>query len=289
MSDQAHHLRKLVRGSVLADATLAPGGAVVAISGAHPAAGVTTLACGLARELARLGKQVILIDANLHHPSAANHFTVEPRGMLHDVLNGARRAVEVLTPTSEDNLRLLPACGLALPPLDREAFDRFAAETAALSRQADVILIDAAHGMNAWIDQVWQLARQVLLVSTPTAQSLLDAYAAVKLSQFHRHDNKIRLLINGTDDESEAKPLAKRFDETCQRFLFVTPKPATSLPAQSPQRQQGSAPFQRALRLLAADLIGDLRATNVRIPKPKSNELRTFGHLLNLEDFTQRR
>ena len=71
MPDQASHLRQLVRASVHADATLAPGGPVIALSGAQREVGVTTAACGLARELARLGKQVILIDANLHRPAVA--------------------------------------------------------------------------------------------------------------------------------------------------------------------------------------------------------------------------
>jgi MinD-like ATPase involved in chromosome partitioning or flagellar assembly len=292
MSDQAHQLRKLVRTCVHADATLAPGGPVIAVTGAQPAAGATTIACGLARELASLGKQVILIDANLHHPDVATHFGVEHRGTLHDVLDGTRRAVEVLSPTDEENLRFLAAapaaCGLA-PPLDREALDRFTTETASLSRQADFVLIDSGHGMNAWIDRLWQLSRQVLLVATPTAQSLLDAYAAVKLSQHHRHDGRVRLLTNGAEDEFEAAPLAKRFEETCQRFLCIKPKPAAWLPAHSPQRQQGSDQYQRALRLLAADLIGDLRATNLRIPKPKSNDQRSFAQNFNLEDLTQRR
>ncbi|MBA3482798.1 MAG: hypothetical protein H0T51_13385 [Pirellulales bacterium] len=307
MSDQAHQLRKLVRSCVHADATLAPGGPVVAITGAQPAAGATTVACGLARELASLGKQVILIDANLNNPDVATNFApTQPsshanspdqawsglRGRLHELLNGTRRAIEILTPTNEENLRIIAgaptACGLT-PLLDREALERFTTETAALSRQVDFILIDAGHGMNAWIDRLWQLSRQVLLVATPTAQSLLDSYATVKLSQHHRHDGRIRLLSNGADDESEVAPLAQRFEETCQRFLCIKPKPAAWLPAKSPQRQQGSDQYQRALRLLAADLIGDLRATNLRIPKPKSNDLRTFGSLLNLEDFTQRR
>jgi flagellar biosynthesis protein FlhG len=305
MSDQAHQLRKLVRSCVHADATLAPGGPVIAITGAQPAAGATTIACGLARELARLGKQIILIDANLTHPNVANQLApTHPsshanrpdqawsglRGTLRDVLNGTRRAVEVLIPTNEENLRLLAGCPTTTAPqLDREALDRFATETAALSRQVDFLLIDAGHGMNAWIDRLWQLSRQVLLVATPNAQSLLDAYATVKLSQHHRHDGRIRLLANGADDESEATPLAKRFEETCQRFLCIKPKPAAWLPAPSPQRKQGSDQCPRALRLLAADLISDLRATSLRVPKQKSNDLRAFGSLLNLEDFTQRR
>jgi MinD-like ATPase involved in chromosome partitioning or flagellar assembly len=197
MHDQADQLRKLVRATVEADGALAPGGPVIALSGGQPQAGVTTIACGLARELARLGKQVVLIDANLQRAGAHEYlgFADDPNkprspflGTLHDVLTGKRRAGEILAPTSEDCFRLLPGCPPgSTPPLDRAAIDRFTAEMAALTCHVDVVLLDAGSGMNAWIDRLWQLARQVLLLATPGSQSLLDSYAAVKLSQHHHH------------------------------------------------------------------------------------------------------
>ena len=115
------------------------------------------------------------------------------------------------------------------PPLDRQAVDHFSSELLALSQQSDAILIDAGSGMNPWVDRLWQLARQVLLVATPESESFLDAYAAVKLSQHHRHDGKIRLLLNRTVDDWELAPLATRFEDTCTKFLRLTPKPAAAL------------------------------------------------------------
>jgi flagellar biosynthesis protein FlhG len=307
MHDQAAHLRQLVRACVHADAALAPGAPVVTITGAQPAADATATACGLARELARLGNEVILIDANLKSPAVYNHFASNQnlnhanspdqawsglRGRLHEVLNGTRRAVEVLTATSEENLRVIhgapTACGVA-PPLDREALDRFAAETAALSRQVDFILIDAGHGMSAWVDHLWQLSRQVLLVAPPNDQALLDAYAAVKLSQHDRHDNRLRLVANGAQDEAEATSLGNRFEETCRRFLSISTKSTTWLPTTSLQRQHANSDYHRAVRLLAADLIGDLRTAKLRIPQSSLNELRTLSHLQNQRNLTQRR
>jgi MinD-like ATPase involved in chromosome partitioning or flagellar assembly len=284
MHDQADQLRKLVRATVEVDATLAPGGPVLAISGGQPQAGVTTIACGLARELARLGKQVVLIDANLQRPRAhevlgfpqeATNARSSLIGTLHDVLTGKRRAAEILIATSEDSLRLLPGCPPdSAPPLDRAAVERFAAELVAVTRQVDVVLLDAGAGMNAWIDRLWQLARQVLLVAPPGSQPLLDSYAAVKLSQHHRLEGKLRLLVNRTTDESEVPLLGKRFEETCQRFLFITPQPASSLPiyvrtARNDATAVADDQFARAIRLLAADLACDFRVAALRLVRPK--------------------
>jgi MinD-like ATPase involved in chromosome partitioning or flagellar assembly len=304
MHDQADQLRKLARATLQAEPALAPGGPVVAVSGGQKEVGVTTIACGLARELAWLGKKVVLIDANLQNSAAAGFLqsraltgSAPPldsldlarsgqRATLDDVLSGERRATEVLLATTEPNLRVLPGCSpSANPPLDRAAFDRFTAELAALSRDADVILLDCGHGMNAWIDRLWHSAREVLLVTTPNSQGLVESYAAVKLAQHHRLHDKLRLLVNRTLDDTESAPLAQRFTATCEKFLLLSPKPHASLPAIT----RNDEALQRALRLLAADLTCDLRVTALRLLTPGAQRTPATHSPRNKEGLTQRR
>ncbi|MCC6494352.1 MAG: hypothetical protein IT424_15175 [Pirellulales bacterium] len=281
MHDQADQLRQLVRATLAADAALQPGAPIVTLSGSQAGAGATAAACCLARELARLGRQVILIDAAiaLQHSSAAATALLarrrpRPRATLADVLAGGRRAVEALALTHDDGLRLLAGCPAeAAPPLDRRAVERFSAELAALSREADVLIIDAGHGMNAWIDRLWQLARQVLLVTTPDDPSFLEAYAVVKLAQHEQLEGKLRLVLNRAAD-GDLATLGRRFAETCQRFLSLTPHSAAALPAWQ-RNGAGSADgsFVRAVRLLAADVACDFRVSSLRLlrPRPRSH------------------
>ena len=299
MPDQAAQLRKLVRVAAQADPSLAPGGPIVALSGGRGEMGVTTVTCQLARELARLGKQVVVIDANLRTPALAQHFGADPRP-------GSRRAVEILVDV-EENIRLLPGvpAGELAPPLDRQAVDHFASELLALSQQSDAILIDTGSGMNLWVDRLWQLARQVLLISTPESEAFLDAYAAVKLSQHHRHDGKVRLLLNRTVDDWELGPLATRFEDTCTKFLRLTPKPAAALPEflrtkqprvnEPPERSETvpvsslpDEPFRRATRLLAADLAADFRVAALRLVRPKQQAVSSI-RFPDLKDLSPRR
>jgi MinD-like ATPase involved in chromosome partitioning or flagellar assembly len=298
--DQAHHLRALVRQAVAADAALAPGATIITISGASSSIGATTAAWGLATQLASLGKQTILVEANLADSfslplvgragkggsSAADRLSTSARHTptIVDVLSGARRAVETLV-EAEENLRILPgasaACGSA-PSLDVDSLQRFTEELAALARHADYILIDAGHGMNAWIDRLWQFASQVLLVAASDSASILDAYGALKQAQFHRLDSRLRLVFNRCDDANEAVPWSDRFNDTCARYLCIMPKPHATLakhsaggraPCSHRHAEAGTrgakqdAPFTRSARLLAADLIAEART--VRIPLPQ--------------------
>ncbi len=270
MHDQADQLRKLVRDAVARHGDLAPGAPLIAVGGGATGAGVTTLACQLARELARLGKRVALVDANVVAPAVAENFKVTAHGTLGEVLAGERRAIEVLHATS-DGIRIL--AGVKQPAaLNAEAFDRFSSELAALCRQSDAVILDAGAEMNPWTDRLWQLAQQVLLTTAPTTDAVLDAYAAVKLAQHDRLAGKLRLAINRCDDPAVATRLHASFADTCQRFLHCPVQAPAVLPT---IRAAGDDdPYRRAVRLLAADLACDFRLLVARIPAHRDREVR---------------
>jgi MinD-like ATPase involved in chromosome partitioning or flagellar assembly len=269
MHDQADQLRKLVRDAVAVRGDLAPGAPIVAVTGGAPGVGATTLACGLARELARLGKHVVLVDANLTRPAVADAFNCKQPGTLADILAGKRCAVELLTPAAA-GIHVVAGAAASAAQVDDQSLDRLLAEIAALSQQADVILIDAGAEMTPWTDRLWQAASQILLVTTPTDDALLAAYAAVKLSRHDLLDARLRLVVNRSASDAQAASAAARFGATCRRFLSLVSQRHAALPATSPQQLEspdGDDPFSRAIRLLAADIACDSRATAFRLPR----------------------
>jgi flagellar biosynthesis protein FlhG len=276
--DQATHLRQLVREAVDRHGDLAPGAPLVVVTGAQPGIGATTIACGLARELAALGKQVVLIDANLAAPAVAAEFATSfvnstPLGSLADVLAGARRAVEILIAPAE-NIRVLPGAPLTeTTQLNLEALTHIQSELAALCRQSDIVLVDAGAGMSPWIDRLWQLAQHVLLVAAPASSTVVDAYAALKQSHREGASGKLQLVVTRCDAAADAARIHAGFSDTCQRFLDHAVKPPAVLPTID---IADAAPFARSLRLLAADLACDFRSLAARLP---ARTARTTPHL----------
>jgi flagellar biosynthesis protein FlhG len=264
MHDQADQLRRLVREAVELRGELAPGAPLIVVSGAQRHLGASTIACGLARELTSLGKQITLVDASFAAPRLAAMLAVEAPGSLADVLAGSRRAIEVLTPAGE-NLRLLAAApGHANVELSADAFARLHGELVAVARQCDALVIDAGAGMNPWVDRLWQLASHVLLVAAPASASVVDAYAAVKLSRHDRLAGKLQLVMARCDAAADAARIHAGFSDTCERFLGQSVKPPAVLPAFG---DTPDANFQRSLRLLAADLACDFRVLAARLPR----------------------
>jgi flagellar biosynthesis protein FlhG len=269
MHDQADQLRKLVREAVAVRGDLAPGAPTIAITGGAPGVGATTLACGLARELARLGKQVVLIDANLMRPAVADALNLKPTGTLADILAGTRCAVELLIPAAA-GIHIIAGAPSVAAQVDGQSIDRLLFEFAAVSQQADVILIDAGAEMTPWTDRIWQAASQVLLVTTPSDAALLAAYAAVKLSRHDLLAARLRLVVNRSASDAQAASAAARFGGACRRFLSLVSQRHAALPATSPQQLEspgGADPFSRAVRLLAADIACDSRVTAFRLPR----------------------
>jgi capsular exopolysaccharide synthesis family protein len=115
------------------------------VSSSLPREGKSTVASHLAHVLARSGERVILLDANLHHPTLHLLFDVRNISGLSMLLDTDISALDhALLPTGRKNLLLLPA-GSAythMPPLLYAP--RLAAVLAALAERADTVIIDSA-------------------------------------------------------------------------------------------------------------------------------------------------
>ena len=99
---------RIVRTSLLNRLT-PTGGNVVCITSAGVGSGKSSLSTMLGRSLARCGKSVLLVDADLHRPSLARSFEVEPTPGLVNLLANSKTQPLGIRKTETPNLDLLPA------------------------------------------------------------------------------------------------------------------------------------------------------------------------------------
>ena len=254
MSDQADQLRKLVRETVEARPSLAPGLPIVVFSGGDEGVGTTSLALDASKELVQLGKSVLLVEANLHRPALAERYSVTSRLCLAEVLNGKVSVKEAIWPTPE-GIQLLAAQpnSASSAELNRAAFGRFLSELRGLHAQADVVLVDAGSGMTPWMQSWWRAAHQSFLITTTDEESIKGAYASIKLASWGDVDGKLKLVINRSDNEDSALRIADRFVSTCRRFLGVNVGQATPLA----DAENFAVAYSRSTRLLATDIVSE--------------------------------
>lgn len=83
-------------------------GQLLVITSAQPSEGKTTMAINTAVALAEDGAKVLLIDADLRHPSVAHHLGIEGAAGLAHVLSGQMGPKDVVQSYWKPNLHILP-------------------------------------------------------------------------------------------------------------------------------------------------------------------------------------
>lgn len=144
--------------------------------------GKSVIAANLSAELAASGRRTLLIDADLGLANLDVILGLYPSRTLHDVLCGTCTVGEALL-HAHGGFDLLPAgSGLqddaALTATMADALEEM---LVSMDARYDAILFDAGAGIGDLVMFFARMADEILLVVTPEATSLMDAYATIKI------------------------------------------------------------------------------------------------------------
>ena len=189
------------------EATVRRSGRIFAIGGGKGGVGKTFLACNLGAMMARLGKRVILVDADLGGANLHTYLGLDiPERTLNDVLaRRVDRIEDVVLSTSYPNLKLISGAqsvlGAANPRYEYKA--RLARRLRELD--ADVIILDLGAGTSFNTLDTFLLSDEGVFVVVPEPTSLENAYAFIKASFFRRlrratNDARIKTLVDRVAD-----------------------------------------------------------------------------------------
>jgi flagellar biosynthesis protein FlhG len=242
-----------------------PGGPVqvIAVASGKGGVGKTNVSVNLAVSLARLGRRVMLLDADLGLANVDVLLGLRPQHTLADVLAGTKSLDEILVSGPHD-ISIVPASsGIAkmanLSTLEHAGIVRAFSE---LQRPVDVLIVDTAAGIHDSIVHFCRAAQEVLVVVCNEPAALTDAYALIKVLNRDQGMFRVRVLANMVRDLSEGRALFQKLSGVCDRFLDVTLDLAGTIPyddylRKSVQRQKAvtelypRAPASRAFQKLA--------------------------------------
>jgi flagellar biosynthesis protein FlhG len=219
--DQASELRQLVRQDA-AHVRPAPDDAphVIAVASGKGGVGTTTVAVNLAATLVRLGRRVLLVDADLDSASVARHCGIDAELGIAEVLRGSRSVHEVLC-RAAGGMQVLPGGWLAdgLVDCTAQAQERLFAELHSLGAHLDDIVLDVGCGISRQKHRFWHAADKVVVVATPDDAAVMNVYAAIKLICGDDLELPVFSLINLAPDAPAAAAVHDRLKLACQRFL----------------------------------------------------------------------
>lgn len=117
---------------------------IIVITSALPGEGKTTTTCNLAIALAQAGSRVVLVEADLRRPRAAEYLGLENAVGLTTVLTGQVPLEFALQPWGGGMIDFLGSGALPPNPSELLASAQMASVLAELSQRYDVVLLDAA-------------------------------------------------------------------------------------------------------------------------------------------------
>ncbi len=230
--DQAQGLRTMGSGGTKHEPRSGSGGMKTTVSDANSGlrvialvsgkggVGKTNLAANLAVILARRGRKVLLVDADLGLANVDIVLGLTTRYTLFDVVSGVVELENILV-EGPGGVWVLPASSgvYEMTCLDDQQRYAILDQIEALDDRFDTVLIDNAAGISQDVQFFAGAARQVVVVTDREPTAITDAYATIKVLCQRRTNLNFHLLVNNADSESDGIDVYRKLTTVTDRFL----------------------------------------------------------------------
>lgn len=193
-------------------------GIVLTILSGKGGVGKSVLALNAGVWLARQGRRVILVDADIGLANTDILLNTRSNGSLAEF---NQTPLEDLLVPGPAGLKVL--CGVTRAPAvhgtTQRALQNIPTKIARLRRAAEIVLVDCGAGINENVLSFALAADGAILVTTPEPTALVDAYATIKALISEGLTSNISLVVNLARSRSDADRAAHRLCSTTSRFL----------------------------------------------------------------------
>lgn len=196
---------------------------VIAVASGKGGVGKTNVSANLAVALANLGKEVMLLDADLGLANIDVLLGLHPTYNLSHVLTGVRSLEEIMIPGPVPGLRIIPASSgiQTMAELGSAQHAGIVHAFSEITHKLDVLLIDTAAGISDSVVSFTRAAQEIIVVVCDEPASITDAYALIKLLSREHGRSRIHILANMAHSAHEGRDLFAKVSRVTDRFLDV--------------------------------------------------------------------
>ncbi len=219
--DQAQQLRNIIKAGPVSNRPLAR---VITVTSGKGGVGKSNTAINLAVNFKKLGKRVIILDADFGLANIEIMFGTMPRHNLSDLIYQGKSITEIITWGPGEVGFISGGSGIAgLSNLGKEYLSYIIQNLAALDAIADVIIIDTGAGISDAVMEFLVASGEILLITTPEPTSITDSYSLLKAlnrhPRFAKENSQIKMIANRVEGDKDGEVLFKKLNAVVSRFL----------------------------------------------------------------------
>lgn len=220
MLDQAESLRVMANRAEEPDVSDIR---IISVTSGKGGVGKTNVVANLAYVMTRMGKRVLLLDADLGLGNLDVLLGLAPKYHIGHLLSGEKRLEEVLV-RGPNGMLILPASSgvQELTTLTEGQQLSFISELDNLKESIDVVLIDTGAGISSNVLYFNMAAQEIIVVVNPEPTSITDGYAIMKVL-FQKHgERRFKLIVNSVRSQREGLDVYNHLCMVADKYLDIS-------------------------------------------------------------------
>lgn len=287
--DQAEQLRIIKAGQQ----QIRPLARVITVTSGKGGVGKSNVSINLAIQFRKMGKKVIILDADFGLANIEIMFGTVPKHNLCDLIYQGKSITDIITWGPMEVGFISGGSGIAgMSNLSLDYLNYIIQNLVQLDAMADIIIVDTGAGIADAVLEFLVASGEILLVTTPEPTSITDSYSLLKALYRHpRYDQeatKVKMLANRVSKGAEGQVLFDKLNAVVERYLKIPmtylgyiPEDvqlADSVMQQVPvSLQNPGARSTQAFQRLAERLLDRTEAQR----QPKRGMAAFFSHIIN--------
>ena len=219
--DQAERLR-----IIKANQSSKPMARVITVTSGKGGVGKSNTAINLAIQFRKMGKKVIILDADFGMANIEIMFGTVPKHNLCDLIYQGKNIKDIITWGPMEVGFISGGSGIAgMSNLSRDYLNTIIQNLAELDEMADVIIVDTGAGIADAVMEFLVASGEILLVTTPEPTSITDSYSLLKIlykhPRFREDETKVKMIANRVEKEAEGEVLYNKLNAVVTRYLKI--------------------------------------------------------------------
>ena len=218
--DQAEQLRNIIKAGNINQKMAR----VLTVTSGKGGVGKSNTAINLAIQFRKLGKKVIILDADFGLANIEIMFGTVPKHNLCDLIYQGKSMRDIITWGPMEIGFISGGSGIVgMANLSQDYLSYIIRNLAELDSIADIVIVDTGAGISNAVLEFLVASGEILLVTTPQPTSITDSYSLLKAlsrhPRFSTETSQVKMIANRVEKEEEGQNLYNKLNIVVSRYL----------------------------------------------------------------------